>query len=522
VTEASARSSWLDLLLSAPPEVQQELVRSLTPVQLQELEVATRWRPQPGPQTEAYESPADILFYGGQAGGGKTDLALGLAGTAHWRSIIFRREYPRLKAVIARSREIFGLAGSFNASEHTWSFRDGRVVELGSMPNEDDKQAYQGNPHDLYVFDELPEFTETQFRFVIGWLRSTKAGQRCRVVCPGNPPTDSDGEWVIRFFAPWLDPAHPNPAKPGELRWFTTGPDGKDLEVPGGWRGVDDQGQPIVPLSRTFIPARLSDNKFQPAAYRAVLQAMPEPLRSQLLFGDFKKGREDNAFQVIPSAWVDAAQARWRARPRPSVRMSALGVDVARGGKDKTTIAPRYENWFDELRRFPGKSTPDGPAVAALVVAHRADNCVVNIDVIGVGSSPYDCLRVTIGDKAVPMNGAEGSDKHDKSGQLGFVNQRAEWYWGLREDLDPASGQDLALPPDPELKADLCAARWKLTVRGIQIESKEEIIKRIGRSPDAGDALVNAHAIKAVPGQGWVEYARGEVEAIKQAKEKAK
>jgi hypothetical protein len=52
------------------------------------------------------------------------------------------------------------------------------------------------------------------------------------------------------------------------------------------------------------------------------------------------------------------------------------------------------------------------------------------------------------------------------------VNQRAEWWWGMREDLDPASGQDLALPPDPELKADLCAPRWKLTARGIQIESE--------------------------------------------------
>lgn len=509
MTEPSPTSSWLDSLLSARPEEQVRLVRSLEPEALALLLAQLPlWRPQPGPQTEAFYSPADILFYGGQAGGGKTDLALGLACTTHWRSIIFRREYPRLKAVIARSREIYGPAGSFNASEHTWTFADGRVVELGSMPNETDKLAYQGNPHDLYVFDELPEFTETQFRFVIGWLRTTREGQRCRVVCPGNPPTDSDGEWVTRFFAPWLDEHHPRPAKPGELRWFTTGPDGKDLEVEAGWRGVDDQGQPIVPLSRTFIPAKLSDNKFQPATYRAVLQALPEPLRSKLLFGDFKAGREDNAFQVIPSEWVRLAQERWKPA-RPSVRMSALGVDVARGGKDKTILAPRYANWFAELRAFPGSSTPDGPAVAALAVSAREDQAVVNIDVIGVGSSPYDCLRAGIGDKAVAMNGAEGSDKKDKSGQLGFVNQRAEWWWGLREALDPASGQDLALPPDPELKADLCAPRWKLTARGIQIESKDDLQKRIGRSPDRGDALVYAHAIKS--GGGFFDYAAQEL-----------
>jgi hypothetical protein len=61
----SPTSSWLDSLLSAPPELQAELVRSLTPEQLQELEEATLWRPQPARRLLAYDSPADILFYGG-------------------------------------------------------------------------------------------------------------------------------------------------------------------------------------------------------------------------------------------------------------------------------------------------------------------------------------------------------------------------------------------------------------------------------------------------------------------------
>jgi hypothetical protein len=516
MSESLPDSSWLDSLLSAEPAEQEALVRTLPPNQLAQLLASLPlWVPQSGPQTEAFHSPADILFYGGQAGGGKTDLALGLACTSHYRSIIFRREYPRLKALIARSREIYAPAAprGFNASEHTWTFPDGRVIELGSMPNETDAQAYQGNPHDLYVFDELPEFTESQFRFVIGWLRSTRPGQRCRVVCPGNPPTDSNGEWVTRFFAPWLDTNHPRPARPGELRWFTTGKDGKDIEVDASWRDVDEEGQPIVPLSRTFIPAKLSDNRYQPASYRAVLQSLPEPLRSKLLYGDFKAGREDSAYQVIPSAWVMAAQARWTPDGHRGRPMAAIGVDVARGGKDKTTLAPRHANWFAPLLAFPGSSTPDGPAVAALVIQHRRDNAVVNIDVIAVGSSPYDSLRVSLKDRAVAMNASEGSDQHDKSGQLGFVNQRAEWWWKLREALDPASEQDLALPPDPELRADLCAPHWKLTARGIQIEAKDEIHKRIGRSPDRGDAVVMAHAIRRIPGQGFLELMEQDIAA---------
>jgi hypothetical protein len=63
----------------------------------------------------------------------------------------------------------------------------------------------------------------------------------------------------------------------------------------------------------------------------------------------------------------------------------------------------------------------------------------------------------------------------------------------VREALDPDSGQDIALPPDRDLRADLTAPRWSITARGIQVESKEEIRKRIGRSPDAGDAVMLAH-----------------------------
>jgi hypothetical protein len=96
----------------------------------------------------------------------------------------------------------------------------------------------------------------------------------------------------------------------------------------------------------------------------------------------------------------------------------------------------------------------------------------------------------------LPVNGinfASHSDAHDKSGKLGFLNVRAEAYWLFREALAPNSEQNIALPPDPALLADLCAPRWKLTARGIQIEDKESIKKRIGRSPDRADAVVLAH-----------------------------
>ena len=65
-------------------------------------------------------------------------------------------------------------------------------------------------------------------------------------------------------------------------------------------------------------------------------------------------------------------------------------------------------------------------------------------------------------------------------------------WWRLREILEPGSGRNLVLPDDRELLGDLCAPRYKETTQGIQIESKDDIRKRLGRSTDCGDALVMA------------------------------
>jgi hypothetical protein len=147
-----------------------------------------------------------------------------------------------------------------------------------------------------------------------------------------------------------------------------------------------------------------------------------------------------------------------------------------------------------ELRKYPGVATPDGPTVAALVQALIGDELpAVNVDVIGVGASVYDILTTVRGLPVAGINVGEGSKARDRSGKLGFLNLRAEAYWKLREALDPDLGHGLALPPDRELLADLCAPKWSLTARGIQVESKEDIKKRLGRSTDCADAVVLAH-----------------------------
>jgi len=472
-----------------------ELLPSITAKEKAEVDkliAGYTWLPIPGPQMDAYNSEADILFYGGSAGGGKSDLLLGLALTRHKRAVIYRRESTQLQGLIDRMTNILGDKDGFNGAEYIWRLGKGHQVEFGSCKDVGSERKWQGRAHDLKAYDEIVHFHESQFRYLMTWNRTTDIAQRCRVVCTGNPPTTSDGDWVKQFWAPWLDPTHPNPAESGELRWYTT-IKGEDIECEDSSPFKHD-GNWLYPQSRTFIPSKVRDNPFlMETGYEATLQALPEPLRSQMLHGDFQVGTDDDPWQVIPAAWVEQAQERWeQIEPKNRGPLDSIGVDVARGGRDETVISKRYGGWFEELQCYPGAQTPDGPAVAALVVQVLKDKAPVHIDVIGIGASVYDHLNGT-NIHTIPINSAEKSQATDRAHALRMTNVRSALWWQMREALDPKNEENIALPPGSDIKADLCAPRWSLKSTGVQIERKEDIIKRIGRSPDKGDALVMAN-----------------------------
>lgn len=358
-------------------------------------------------------------------------------------------------------------------------------------------------------FDEITHFTEQSFRFVTGWNRSDIPGQRSRVIAAGNPPTNAEGYWVLQFWAPWLLPTYPRPAKDGELRWFAQLKDKNtgrfvDMEVDGPNEiPVPGELYPVKPRSRTFIRAFLTDNPvYMASGYMSVLQAMPEPLRSQMLHGDFLVGHEDHPRQVIPTEWVLAAQARWRSKDQldPRQRLDCVGVDTARGGRDNMVITLRYGTWFDEQLTFPGTETPDGFAAMTLIagIIPVGERPMVNIDVIGIGSSVFDLAKAS-GLRAFAMDARQTSYARDSSGALGFARKKSEWWWKLREALDPMIGDDLAIPPDRQLLADLTAPRFVYKTNGVFVEDKDDLMSRIGRSPDHGDSLVLAHAMSGLP-----------------------
>jgi hypothetical protein len=450
--------------------------------------------PLPGPQTAALRSLADELLFGGQAGGSKSYLLLGCAATEHQRSLILRRQSTELDGLIADLHQMLGRDGwryEGNGGTHS---QGPRTIRLGGCREPDDWNDYAGRPRDFLGLDEAGEFLEEQVSALIGWVRSTDPKQRCRVIMASNPPRGAEGFWVVEWFAPWLDPGFPNPAQPGELRWF--------IVVKGKTRWVDGPGpyhvddEDYTARSRTYLPATLDDNPFLARTdYRATLQNLPEPLRSQLLKGDFFAGREDAAWQVIPSDWIRLARLRWTPE-HPKMPMTALGVDVAQGGPDRTTLAPRYGSWFAPVKAVDGVDTKDGPAVAGHVFSVMRDGCTVVIDLGGGwGSTAYGHLRTQLPeDGVVGFFGIGPSHAMSANGIERFANKRAEAWWRFREALDPETGADIALPPDPELAAELAMPQRVPEAKTIQIEMKEQIRKRLGRSPDKADAVVMAWA----------------------------
>lgn len=447
------------------------------------------WQPLPGPQTQAYVSPADVVGYGGAAGGGKTDLAIGLALTQHQRTAIFRQTGTELTAIIDRIGAVLKSTSGFSSQKGIWKLQrpDGMPIqlELGSFPNPKDEQKYQGRPHDLLVFDEASNMREIAVRFLMGWLRTEDPDQRCRALMCFNPPTSVEGRWVIKYFAPWIDKRHPNPAEYGELRWFAT-IDGKDREVETS-KPFMHEGERITPKSRTFIASRVSDNPYYAeTGYMAQLQSLEEPLRSQMLHGDFSAGMEDDKYQVIPTAWIEAAMEKWTKPPKLE-EMDSIGLDVALGGDDDTVIARRHGMWFDEPVVHSGKECIDGDTIAGFVVGARRNNAVVHVDVFGVGAMPYGSL-MQLGVQAIPVNVGDPTGWTSKSGQLRFKNIRSELWWKMREALDPSENTGIMLPPDQRLLADLAAPTWQRKGAQIYVEGREELVKKIGRSPDYGSA----------------------------------
>jgi hypothetical protein len=405
--------------------------------------------------------------------------------------------------------EIVGHRNGFNGQEKRWHLGE-QLLMFGGCQHPGDERKYKGEPKDFIGVDEASEFAESQIDYVAQWLRSADPKQRVQLLLATNPPDGIKGQWVTRWFAPWVDPEHPmHPQPSGKILYFKRAPSDVGMGNEFIWSeepfNVYDErtGRTTRALSRTFIRSTLEDNPdYANTDYADRMAQGTEENRARYERGEFVIDPEDHEYQVIPSRWVSLAMERWKDHERDNgpgpphnIAMTSIGADVAMGGKDRFIIAKRYVQWYDKLATRPGKETPTPNAGAGFILSEQRDGCQINIDMGGgYGSGVLAFLKQN--DACSVMGFVPSGSSMGKSacGKYRFRNLRAEAYWRFREALDPDGPYRIMLPPDPELKAELCIhKRRELGPDGlITIQEKSEIISDLGRSPDKADAVIIA------------------------------
>lgn len=391
----------------------------------------------------------------------------------------------------------------------------GELVGYGRKPADYADSAFQGihAPFVLIVIDEASGVEAKLFTAVDALATNKNA----RVLAIGNPddPT-SHFAGVCKPDTGWnvihVDGLYSPNINATQVKMLA-GPNGDCLQcrLNGKSRSLleDLMDEEEIPYSEEVVNDRLADSLISPLwieerLHRWVGTPSGSDTISKLshqsaLFTAKVRGLfpESNTNGVIPLGWVEAAIIRWHnwndaGRPQPEKPRLVIGADIARQGEDQTSLAMRRGLAITEVLKY---SHADTMEVTGFITAKMEPLSVAVVDVIGVGAGVVDRMR-ELELEVIGFNAASGTgDMKDRSNEFAFLNQRAAAWWNMREMLDPSRGFNVMLPDSELLKADLTAPRW--TVRSgnparIQIESKEDIKKRLGRSTDEADSVVQA------------------------------
>jgi hypothetical protein len=230
------------------------------------------------------------------------------------------------------------------------------------------------------------------------------------------------------------------------------------------------------------------DFKFEKGIYR------PNDLFRVKVLGMFPKVSED---VLIPYEWIEIANKRYEDLERQDFLqyMLTLGVDVAGMGRDSSTLCYRYENFVDKFVEHQSGGIADHMHVAGMVSKEiRRLKSFAMIDTIGEGAGVYSRLKELGFSNAISCKYSESANGYkDITRQYEFANMRAYLHWCVREWLNPKNNFNAALPKNEKLLQEATEIKWKFQSDGkIIIEPKDEIKKRLGRSPDIFDSLTNS------------------------------
>lgn len=242
------------------------------------------------------------------------------------------------------------------------------------------------------------------------------------------------------------------------------------------------------PIQQSEFNEGEGDFSWEGAFYR------PNDLFRVKVLGMFPKVAED---VLIPYEWIEIANENWKRLQDEGfkpVKHCRLGSDVAGMGRDSSVLCPRYGNYVTNFNVHQSAGKADHMHVAGMHTPYLYDKkAKAFIDTIGEGAGVYSRLQELGYSNVYSCKYSEGArGLHDVTNQYEFVNMRAYCYWSLRDWLNPKNGFGAALPPCDKLMEEATETHWRFTSDGrILIEPKEEIKKRIKRSPDYMDALAN-------------------------------
>ena len=242
------------------------------------------------------------------------------------------------------------------------------------------------------------------------------------------------------------------------------------------------------PLQKTDFNEGEGDFMWEGKLYR------PNDLFRVKVRGMFPKVSED---VLIPYEWIEIANRNWQELQTSGftpAKSCKLGVDVAGMGRDNSVLCPRYGNYVPQFEVHQSAGRADHMHVVGMMIPYlKKKGAKAFIDTIGEGAGVYSRLLEEKFTNAFSCKYSEGADGlHDITGEYEFANMRAYLYWALRDWLNPKNGFGAALPPCDQLMEEATETKWKFLSNGkIIIEAKEDIKKRIKRSPDYMDALAN-------------------------------
>jgi hypothetical protein len=410
-----------------------------------------------------HKAPHRYKLFGGAMGGGKTAALINEAiqlslDYPNNFGLLLRKTWPSFRDTVLPQFEKFlplELVEKWNQTEKIITLKNKSRIRyggLGDNPKQDWKKFMSGE-YGFIAIDQVEEFTEEEINMLSTRLRLKLPNIRHYFLMTCNP---SEGWLKERFIE----------------------------------RNLEDH---------IFIPSLPEDNRanLPPDYIEKMKNTLPENLQRAFLKGDWSALSEAKN-HVYDYTFLREAMSREVERGRPI----SIGVDVARSGSDETVIAVREGLKAEIFSITRGHDTMRTVGevwrcVYEFLIPHwgRAlSQFTVKVDADGLGAGVVDRLKEQKSEKEQMLNvnikiiEIHGSARASAPAQ--FRNLRAEIHWGLREVLPLIS-----MPNDHELLAQFMAITYNINSTGqIEIIPKEEIKKRLGRSPDRAEAIIYAFA----------------------------